>query len=74
MANGGGYGAVVVAHDVVALFQRGLVMLVGQAVGEETHNGGIAHIGVVVRLLEHTNAPIVVGAEAIGEVVLRSDA
>lgn len=47
VSEGGGRRAVVVAHDVVALLERCLVVLVGQAVGEETHYGGVAHIGVV---------------------------
>ena len=57
------------AHNVVALFQRRLVVLVGEAVGEKTHNGLVAHVGIVVRLLQHAYAPIEVGAEAVGEIV-----
>lgn len=66
--------AVVMAHDAVSLFQRSLMVLVGEAVGEEADDGFVAHVGISsVGGFEHLDAPIIVGAEAILQVVFRHD-
>lgn len=70
VARNGGQRAIVVAHYAVALAQRGLVVAVGEAaVAQETYDGRVAGIGVDRRLFKHPYTPVIVGTEAVGQIV-----
>ena len=65
--------AIVVTHDVITFPQRGPVMTRGHAVGQIADNGFLASIGIGWRLFQHLDAPVIVGTQAVLQVISRHE-
>ena len=70
MSQQGGHCAIILAHYFIALAQRLFVIFGSKSLTKVGDNRGIANVSGALASLEHLDAPVVVGAEAIVKVVM----